>query len=79
VKYTVYKFAQVVALLTCVLQVSGSNLGQNSDYPDMIHRHSTMLSVIRKFINVLLKRVGGIWSEDERITFKHRPTRKVHC
>jgi hypothetical protein len=72
----VHKFAQVVTLLTCTLQVSGSNLGQNSDCPDMIHRHSTMLPVTRKFINVLLKRVGvgRMWKEDERITLTHRPT-----
>ena len=53
-----HKFAQVVTLLTCILHVSGSNLGQNSDHPDIIHRHSTMMSAICKFINVITKRVG---------------------
>ena len=78
-KYTVHKFAQVVTLLTCVLHVSGSNLGQNSDHPEMLHRHSTMLSVRHRFMDVLSNRVGGMWREDERIAFKHRPTCYVHC
>ena len=72
-KYRVHKFAQMVMLLTCVLHVSGSNLSQNSDRPDIIHRHSAMLSVICKFKNVLLK-MGGMWRDEEHITFKHRPT-----
>jgi hypothetical protein len=59
VKYTLRHFAQVLTLLPCVLEASGSNLDQDNDCPDLLNRHSIMLSVIHKFINILLKWGGG--------------------